>query len=140
MPLINSPIPRAPQPRFYRGSDLRSVRDADRPDKLWQKNRVGSFSISVIQAELFRLKQDLGRLRRRIVGGGGGTSTSGVDYAGQWSSTTSYAAKTIVRFTPDGSPAAGTYISNQAVPAGIAPDTGLPYWTSFTDSAAGMFI
>lgn len=139
MPLINSPLPRATQPRFYQGSSLRSVRDTERPDRAWIKSKVTSSSVDAVLLELAKIKQDFGRLRRRIVGGGAAPSSGTVDYQGEYDPTKSYNAKVIVRFTPDGG-FAGTFISNQAVPAGTSPDTGLPYWSDLNDSASAFWL
>jgi len=66
--------------------------------------------------------------------GGAGT----VDIGGQWDPAVKYAAKVIVFFTPDGD-FGRTFYSLQAVPEGIAPDTGKPYWDSFPLSPAGVW-
>lgn len=58
--------------------------------------------------------------------------------AGQWDPTKKYDADVIVFFTPDGD-FGRTFYSLQAVPAGIAPDTGAPYWNSFPLSPAGVW-
>lgn len=138
--LLNSPIPRAPQPRFSQGSSLRSVRDSERPDRLWSKDKQTSEAVGAIHRELFKLRSELGRLRRRVLGGGSTAASGGIDYQGEWNPTIAYKAKVIVLFTPEGSPAAGNYISDQPVPAGVSPDTGYPYWSAFATGAPGMFL
>lgn len=88
--------------------------------------------------ELARIKQDLGRLRRRVVGGGGSPGTSGMDFGGQYNPGKAYGAKTLVIFTPDGG-AAGSYISNNPV-QGISPDTGMPNWTALPNGSPGTWM
>jgi len=58
--------------------------------------------------------------------------------AGQWDPTVKYDANVIVFFTPDGD-FGRTFYSLKAVPVGIAPDTGAPYWASFPLSPAGVW-
>lgn len=135
--LLNAPLPRANQSLIHEGSGLRSVRDADRVSNWWKKNNGTANNLDGIYRSLFKLQIDLGRLRRRIVGGGGTSSTSGVDFKGEYDPTASYKAKVIVIFTPDGG-SPGTYISNQPV-SGISPDIGLPNWTAFPNSPPGMW-
>lgn len=135
---MNSPIPRAKQPRFGEASPMRSTRDIDRPDRAWKKNQVTGLSLEALQRAIGKLQQDLGRLRRRVVGGGGGAATVAVDYGGQYDITKDYEAKTIVRFTTAGG-APGMYISILKVPVGIPPDTGDPYWDVFASSPPGVW-
>lgn len=131
-------MPRANQTRIHEGSSLRSVRDSDRTSNLWKRHNGNQFNLEGVYRSLDKLHQDLGKLRRRIVGGGGTTSTSGMDFKGEYDPTKAYAAKTIVLFTPDGG-SAGTYISNQKVVAGVSPDMGLPNWIAFPNSPPGMW-
>lgn len=137
MPLINSPLPRASHPKFYQGSSLRSVRDPERPDRYWSRHNVTSISLDAVLQELAKIKQDFGRLRRRVLGGGATSGTSGMDFAGEYDPTQQYKAKTIVIFTPEGG-AAGTYISNQ-ITQGVSPDVGYPNWTALPNSPPGMW-
>lgn len=138
MPLMNSPIPRARQVRGYQGSLLRSVRDSERPDQLWKKVNPTSLAMEVVLRQLSKLQSELGKLRHRIIGGGGSSSSGSVDYAGEYDPGLAYSAKVIVKFTPDGD-AAGNYISKTNVPPGISPDVGSIYWDSIDGPVPGMW-
>ncbi len=82
------------------------------------------------------LLQKLGRVRRRVVGGGA-SSTTGMVFMGEYGGG-SYDTQQVVVFTPTGG-AAGMYIALQPVPSGQSPDTGAPYWFSFPAPAPGMW-
>lgn len=65
-------------------------------------------------------------------------TSGGETIEGEWDPELTYAAGVIVFFTPDGE-SASTFYSLQAVPAGIAPDTGAPYWAGFPNAPAGLW-
>jgi hypothetical protein len=67
---FNSPLPRATQPFHHEGSELRSVRDSDSNSKLWQKAAIGQRQNNQYGEAIERITRELGRLRRRVVGGG----------------------------------------------------------------------
>ena len=58
--------------------------------------------------------------------------------AGEWDPAEKYEAGVIVFFTPDGE-SASTFYSLQAVPAGISPDRGAPYWAGWPNAPAGLW-
>lgn len=86
---------------------------------------------------LNRVQIELGKLRRRITGGGSSTST-GMVFKGEYDSTKSYSIQNVVVFTnPGGS--AGTYIALQTVSAGVSPDVGSPSWFAFPNSPPSVW-
>lgn len=67
----------------------------------------------------------------------GGTSAGSIDIA-QYNPAENVPKGAIRFFTPDGE-AAGTFYSLQAVPPGISPDTGAPFWADFPQAPAGIW-
>jgi len=91
--------------------------------------------MEAVLRELAKIKQDFGRLRRRIVGGGA-QEGSGFSF-GEYDPSKSYVAGNVVIFTPDGG-SAGAYVAQQNV-AGISPDTGAPNWIAWPNSPPGQW-
>ena len=140
MPLINSPIPHGEQPFRHEGSNLRSVRDSDNPSRWWHKDKNSDFQIWALLRAVSSIRNELGRLKRRIVGGGTASAGSGLYMAGEYDPSLSYPDSTqgtqaMVIFTPDGQ-AAGTYVTARGVivPAGVFPDTGAPNWIALPNA------
>ncbi len=134
--IISAPTASTRQPHYFEGSRLRSLRDRDAVSRAWILNRTTAHRNNSDSNQQFFANQKLARLRRRIVGGGT-TSTSGLVFKGEYNGG-AYAANSMVVFTPDGG-AAGTYISTKAVPAGVSPDTGNPYWIALPFPPAGVW-
>lgn len=65
MSMFNTPLPRAQQPVFHEGSDLRSNRDSDVTAKLWQKNRTSQAQNDSYGIAIAAMQRELGKLRRR---------------------------------------------------------------------------
>lgn len=135
--MIYSPLSRARQPVFNESSGMRSTRDGDATSRQWLRMRTIGRVQGGNDHQMFFMRQQLARMRRRIVGGGV-ASSDGVIFGGEWNPNNSYKKNTIVFFTPDGL-SAGTYISLQQVIAGISPDVGAPNWVVFPSSPPGVW-
>ncbi len=136
MPIVSSPIPRAKQPKWHESSPLQSVRENDSTSRQWLRARANGFNLEGVARELGVIKQQLGRVRRRVVGGGASTGT-GMIFKGEYNGG-SYSTQNVVAYTPTGG-SAGMYIALTSVPAGVLPDTGSPYWFAWPNSPPGMF-
>lgn len=64
----------------------------------------------------------------------GGAGASGAWHLGEYNSTTAYAAqKQVTRGT------LGEFVSMQAVPEGVLPESGAPYWHGLTWASPGVW-
>lgn len=136
--IVSSPIPRAKQPKWHESSPLQTPRESDSTGRQWLRARTSGFNSEGVYRELNTIKQLLGKYRRRVVGGGGSTSGTGMQWKGEYNGG-SYSAQNVVTFTPDGAPAAGNYVALKNVPVGVSPDTGSPFWQVFSYPAPGQW-
>lgn len=134
--MIYSPLSRARQPIFNESSGLRSTRDGDATSRQWLRMRTIGRVQGGNDHQMFFLRQQLARLRRRIVGGGA-TASSGMIFKGEWNGG-SYSSQNVVAYTPAGK-SAGMYVALRNVAAGVPPDTGGDDWFAFPNSPPGMF-
>ena len=74
---FNCPIPKTKQPGFHESSSMRSVRDGDANSKQWQKNKTIGKAVNAISQTTEQNSRQIQKLRRRVIGGGGGVSVSG---------------------------------------------------------------
>lgn len=135
--ITSSPVSRAKQPKWHESSGLQSIRESDATPRQWLRARKNGDNSDAIARQVGVLTQQMGRYRRRIVGGGGSANGTGLTFRGEYSGT-SYPAQSMVIFTSDGG-SSGTYVSIKSVPAGIAPDTGYPYWVALPFPPSGIF-
>lgn len=70
---FNNPIPRSGLPRFHESSRLRSPRDSDATQRLWQKHRDAGKQAQANSLAIENLQRQIARLRRR----GGSPSEGG---------------------------------------------------------------
>ena len=120
----------------HAGSQMVSERERTATGKQWQISAQAEATIQHMAIAMERMQNEQGKMRRRIIGGGGSTS-GGMSFKGEYNGGP-YASQNVVVFVPDGG-AAGTYIALKGVPAGIAPDTGNPYWMALPFPPAGIF-
>jgi len=135
--IISSPVPRGKQPKWHESSGLQSIRESDSTPRQWIRQRTNGAQTDALARQVGVLTQQMGKYRRRIVGGGASSTTGTLVFKGEYSGT-SYPAQSMVVFTSDGG-SSGTYISLKAVPAGVQPDTGTPYWFAMPFPPAGIF-
>lgn len=95
-----TPINRPVQPKYHEGSSLRSPTDSDSLMRSWTKDVRVAGSTFGLTVQVAKLSRELGKLRRRVLGGLGTqaptTPTAGT-YLGNFGSGTPYSAGVIVR-------------------------------------------
>jgi len=135
--IVSSPVPRAKQPKWHESSPLQSFRENDSTSRQWLRASKNGYNTDGIARQVGVLTQQMGRYRRRIVGGGASTSSGGMQWKGEYNGG-SYKAQNVVTFTPNGA-SAGNYVALKDVPSGTAPDTGFPYWQAFSVPSPGVW-
>lgn len=116
---------------------MRSLRDADATARQWARSKRMVHESNASNGQLAFMVQKLNRQRRRVVGGGGSTPSSGMVFKGEYSGA-AYDSQNVVSFQPDGQ-SPGLYLALKAVPAGQSPDIGAPYWMAFPVPSPGMW-
>ena len=74
--IYGSAIPLHLRPKFSEGSKLASPRDDRSNSQLWKKQRTDSNQTFAATNQLQKLSREVGKMRRRIVGGGSQTATT----------------------------------------------------------------
>lgn len=134
---FNNPIGRFKLPKRHAGSQQDSPRERTAVGMQWQSNARDGSQLAIVMIALQRIQNELGKLRRRVVGGGGSRGSTGLVFKGEFDPSTAYDASNMVIYTPAGG-SAGTYISLQQS-QGVLPDTGSPNWVALPNSPPGVF-
>ncbi len=122
----------------HAGSQMDSARERTATGKQWQISATAEAQLSHHGVAITRISHELGKLRRRIVGGSGAAAQStGMIFKGVYNGG-AYKTQDVVAYTAAGS-SAGMYIAIKSVPAGVLPDTGSPYWFAWPNSPPSMF-
>jgi hypothetical protein len=135
MPTV-SPATNLPLKGFYESSVLRPSRDSGDVRQAWKKSKEMLEQIRSLVNEAELELRKLERMRRRILGGSGSTSSTG-GFAGEWDPNRAYTAGQIVVITSGSN--AGAYGCNQSN-TGQAPYAGGGYWTAFPAGTLGSWM
>ncbi len=135
--IVSSPIPRGKQPKYHESSYLQSFRENDSTPRQWIRAKTSGYNGGGQDRQIAVLTQQMNRMRRRIPGGSGSSSGTGMFFKGEYSGE-AYSTQNVVEFVPDGQ-SAGFYIALKTVPAGQSPDVGFPYWMAFPAPAPGQW-
>lgn len=118
---------------------MNSPRERTATGKQWQLSGTAEAQGGVHGVAIQRIMREIGKLRRRVVGGGGTQAAqAGLVFKGEWSATQTYKTQSMVIYTPMGG-SAGTYISVKSVPTGTPPDAGSPNWVALPSPAPGLW-
>jgi len=74
--VTSSPIPRAKQPKWHESSGLQSIRESDSTPRQWLRARTNGYNTEGLARQVGVLTQQMGKYRRRIVGGGASDSST----------------------------------------------------------------
>lgn len=130
-------MPRGNRSRFHEASRLRSIRDSDVVPRMWQKSAGLEQNCFRLAQACEQMQRELNRLRRRGGGGGDEVTRTVAWFYGLYDGGV-IPAEMEVWHTPAGG-VSGTYISLLEVPAGIAPETGSPYWAKRPSPTPGAW-
>lgn len=135
---FNNPIGQRVLPKRHEGSQMNSARERDAVGKQWKLSRTTDAQTGALHVAVNRMQNELGKLRRRVIGGGATQSTgTGMKFKGEYNGS-GYKTSDVVIFTPTGQ-SSGTYIALKTVPSGQAPDVGFPYWVALPTSPSGVW-
>jgi len=116
MSQFNTPLPRAQVRTFNESSPQRSLRDSDSVGTQWQKLQPIKEQLDALVNSQSKDHDLLNKIRRRILGGGSGTSTStvsgGLNPRGVYVPGVTYGLNDFVKVQTG--PAAGSYYSTTA--------------------------
>lgn len=128
---FNNPIPRTGLPRFHESSKLRSPRDGDAVQKVWQKAVPLEKNAQRLAGAVELLQRQFDRLRRR----GAVAGTTGMQYLGEWAVDVQYAPQHLVTRS-----SLGEFICMTTPPVGTTPETGSPYWHALAQPPPGNWL
>lgn len=138
---FTNPIPRGARSRYHESSRLRSHRDSDVVQRVWQKSATAEQQLFRACQAIEQLQRELNRLRLRVgaTEGSSQPTATGMVFRGLWhNAVDDYVSQNVVFRTPSGG-SAGVYIALGNVPTGTAPETGAPWWAAFPYPPPGVW-